>query len=537
MPFHNWVHYCLKCCFVFLFNIYEARCFFHKIYKQLTESVNNIIMLISIGYVLVLFWLYIRRMRMDISEVDKKNNKMKKITFIATFGGLLFGFDTGVINGALPYMSMANQLDLTPATEGLVSSSLVFGAAFGAITGGRLSDSFGRRKMILVLAIIFFIATLGCGLSPNMYYMVTFRVILGLAVGGASVIVPTFLSEMSSKEKRGRMVTQNELMIVSGQLMAYVINGVLGNLVDNQGVWRVMLLVATIPAIILWFGMLKVPESPRWYASRSKYWPAYNILRTIRDEKTAAEEVKEIKTIIDKEKLIKDESSNEFLKPWVRKILYIGIGIGVVQQITGVNSIMYYGTEILRDSGFTTKAALIGNIANGVISVVAVFIGIWLLGKFGRKPMLIIGQIGVILTLSTLGFLPLVLQGNPIFPFLVLSLTVIFLGFMQGAVAPVTWLMLSEIFPLKIRGIGMGASVFFLWITNFIVSLIFPILLGHLGLSNTFIIFACLNIISILFVKKFLPETKDKSLEEIEEYFKATAKKGKKIEKKIAEEQ
>jgi len=473
---------------------------------------------------------------MEKSEIDIKNNRMKKFTVIATFGGLLFGFDTGVINGALPYMSMANQLNLTPATEGLVSSSLVFGAAFGAITGGRLSDTFGRRKMILILAVIFFVATLGCGLAPNVYYMVLFRVILGLAVGGASVIVPTFLSEMSSKEKRGRMVTQNELMIVSGQLLAYIINGILGNLVDNSGIWRVMLLVATIPAIILWFGMLKVPESPRWYASKSKYWPAYNILRTIRDEKTAAEEVKEIKTVVDKEKLIKEESTKEFSKPWVRKILFIGIGIGIIQQITGVNSIMYYGTEILRNAGFATKAALIGNIANGVISVLATFVGIWLLGRVGRRPMLLTGQLGIIFTLILLSIFPVILEGTFILPFVILLLTVIFLGFMQGSIAPVTWLMLSEIFPLKIRGVGMGASVFFCWMTNFLVSLIFPVLLGHIGLSSTFILFVILNIIAFTFVKKFLPETKDKSLEEIEAYFKDRVENDKKIKNKTVKE-
>ncbi|RIN32065.1 sugar porter family MFS transporter [Staphylococcus succinus] len=473
---------------------------------------------------------------MGKSEVDIKNSKMKKITIIATFGGLLFGFDTGVINGALPYMSLSNQLDLSPATEGLVSSSLVFGAAFGAIAGGRLSDALGRKKMIMVLAIIFFFATLGCGLAPNVSSMVAFRLILGLAVGGASVIVPTFLSEMSSKEKRGRMVTQNELMIVSGQLMAYVINGILGNLVDNPGIWRIMLLVATIPAIILWFGMLRVPESPRWHASKSKYWPAYTILRTLRDEKTAAEEIKEIKTVIDKEKLIKEKSKNEFTKPWVRKILFIGIGLGVVQQITGVNSIMYYGTEILRNAGFGTKAALIGNIANGVISVLATFVGIWLLGKIGRRTMLLTGQIGIAFTLILLSIFPIFLAGTPILPFVILLLTVTFLAFQQGCVSPVTWLMLSEIFPMKIRGVGMGASVFFCWITNFLVSLSFPVLLGHFGLASTFTVFVALNILAIVFVKKVLPETKDKSLEEIEEHFKSAKKNNKIVSEKLIEE-
>ncbi|MHC3757739.1 sugar porter family MFS transporter [Staphylococcus succinus] len=461
---------------------------------------------------------------MKHSSNDIKNRKMLKITIISTLGGLLFGFDTGVINGALPYMSLSSQLDLTPATEGLVSSSLIFGAAFGAISGGTLSDTFGRKKMIMCLAIIFFFATIGCGLSPNVFSIVLFRIILGLAVGGASVIVPTFLSEMASKEQRGRMVTQNELMIVTGQLTAYIVNAVLGNVVDNEGIWRVMLLVATVPAIFLWFGMLTVPESPRWYASKHKYWPAYNILRSLRDEQTAETEVREIKTHIDNEQRLKLESRISFKQPWVRRILYIGIGIGVVQQVTGVNSIMYYGTEILRDAGLATKAALIGNIANGIVSVLAVFVGIWLLGKVGRKPMLMVGQLGVISTLTLLGIFPIILGDSPIFPYIVLALTVTFLGFMQGAIAPVTWLMLSEIFPLKVRGFGMGASVFFLWIANFLVSLIFPILLGNIGLSNTFIIFAVLNVISIIFVKKFLPETKGKSLEDIEDYFKSQMK-------------
>lgn len=473
---------------------------------------------------------------MKKSEVDIKSRKINKIMIIATFGGLLFGFDTGVINGALPFMSLKGQLNLTPATEGLVSSSLIFGAAFGAVSGGKLSDKFGRKRMIQLLALIFFFSTLGCSFAPNVPIMVISRVILGLAVGGASVIVPTYLSEVAPKEKRGRMVTQNELMIVSGQLLAYVINGVLGNLVENPGIWRVMLIVATIPAIVLWFGMLTVPESPRWFASKSKYWPAYSTLRTIRDEVTAYNEVSEIKTIIDKEKKLKEEASiKEFAKPWVRKILFIGIGIGVIQQITGVNSIMYYGTEILRSAGFATKAALVGNIANGMISVIAVIVGIWLLGKFGRKPMLIVGQIGVIVSLLLLSIFPVILNNSPALPFVVLSLTVVFLAFMQGAVAPVTWLMLSEIFPLKIRGIGMGASVFFLWITNFLVSLVFPILLGHLGLSTTFMIFGGLNIVAVIGVMIFLPETKDKTLEEIEKFFRAGGKNNIELDKKVVE--
>jgi major inositol transporter-like SP family MFS transporter len=207
--------------------------------------------------------------------------------------------------------------------------------------------------------------------------------------------------------------------------------------------------------------------------------------------------------------------------PWVRRIVLIGLGIAIVQQITGVNSIMYYGTQILEQSGFSTDAALIANIANGVISVLATFVGIWLLGKVGRRPMLITGLIGTTTALTLIGILSFVLEGSTALPFVVLSLTVTFLAFQQGAISPVTWLMLSEIFPLKLRGIGMGVTVFCLWITNFLVGFSFPILLSGVGLSTTFFIFAVLGIAAITFVNKFLPETKGKSLEQLEQYFRS----------------
>jgi MFS transporter, SP family, major inositol transporter len=197
----------------------------------------------------------------------------------------------------------------------------------------------------------------------------------------------------------------------------------------------------------------------------------------------------------------------------------IGIGIGVVQQITGVNSIMYYGTQILEKSGFSTNAALTGNIANGVISVLATFLGIWLFGKIGRRPMLITGLAGTTSALALIGTLSLVLAGSAVLPFVVLTLTVTFLAFQQGFVSPVTWLMLSEIFPLRLRGIGMGVTVFCLWLANFLVGFFFPILMSAVGLSVTFFIFVILGIAAITFVNKSLPETKGKSLEQLESYF------------------
>jgi major inositol transporter-like SP family MFS transporter len=450
----------------------------------------------------------------------KQRSFLTTIIVISTFGGLLFGYDTGVINGALPFMS--ETLGLNAFTEGVVASSLLLGAAIGAIVGGRLSDYMGRRKNIIYLAVLFFVGTLGCTFAPNVTVMVIFRFLLGLAVGGASVTVPTYLAEVSPVERRGRMVTQNELMIVGGQLLAFTCNAVLGNMMaDDVNVWRYMLAIASFPAVFLFIGMLRMPESPRWLISKEKNEEALTVLQKIRTRDQAQIELDEVKGTVLKGSKLKQASLKDLSIPWVRRIVFLGIGIAVVQQITGVNSIMYYGTQILRDSGFETEAALIANIANGLISVIAVCVGIWMLGKVRRRPMLLVGLAGTTTSLLLIGIFSNVLAGSDMLPYVVLSLTVTFLAFMQGAVAPVTWLMLAEIFPLRIRGLGMGISVFCLWIANFFIGLTFPLLLEKIGLSTTFFVFTALGVIAIVFVKGFLPETKGKTLEELESQFRS----------------
>lgn len=325
---------------------------------------------------------------------------------------------------------------------------------------------------------------------------------------------------MAPAEKRSRMVTQNELMIVTGQLLAYIFNAVLGNTMGETGhVWRYMLVLATLPAVFMWFGMMIVPESPRWLASKGRMGDALRVMKQIREEARAEAELKEIQNGIAKETSMERASLKDLSTPWIRRIVILGIGIAVCQQITGVNSIMYYGTEILKNAGFGTEAALVANIANGVISVLATLVGIWLLGKVNHRPMLITGLIGTTSALFLIGLFSFLLEGTAALPFVVLSLTVTFLAFQQGAIGPVTWLMLSEIFPLRIRGLGMGISVFFLWIANFFISLSFPILLNKIGLSGTFFGFAIVGIGAIFFVRKYVPETKGSTLEELEHRF------------------
>ncbi|MCX5253927.1 sugar porter family MFS transporter [Streptomyces canus] len=444
------------------------------------------------------------------------SRRLRVITIIATFGGLLFGYDTGVINGALPYMT--DDLGLTAVTEGMVTSSLLLGAALGAVIGGRLSDARGRRRTILALAVLFFVGALGCTLAPTTAVMVVARFVLGLAVGGASVTVPVYLAEVSPAERRGALVTRNELMIVSGQLLAFTSNAIIARAGgESGGVWRWMLVIATVPAVVLWFGMLVMPESPRWLASRTRFDEALEVLKQVRSRQRAEAELAEVSALAVKEEEQRLGGWQDMKStPWIRKLMFVGFGIAIVQQITGVNTIMYYGTQILTDAGFAADSALTANIANGVISVLATFVGIWLLGRVPRRPMLMTGQAGTTAALLLIGVFSLVLPSGDGRAYAVLAMTVTFLAFQQGAISPVTWLMLSEIFPMRMRGFGMGVAAVVLWLTNFVIGLVFPSLVSGIGISNTFFLFVVAGVFSIVFVKRCVPETKGRTLETLE---------------------
>ena len=440
------------------------------------------------------------------------------VALIATLGSLLFGYDTGVISGALPFMAHPvadGGLGLSNVAEGIITAALPIGAAFGSVFGGGLSDRFGRRRMLLWLAVIFFVGAVGAALSPTMHVMAFFRVVLGIAVGGASTTVPVYLAEVSPAERRGSIVAIDQVMIVTGQLLAYTNNALIAQLYGESSSWRWMLILASIPAIGLWIGMRLMPESPRWFVAQNREDEARHALARVGAEHAEAQ-IDQIRSTIDKNDSQESLGFGALRLPWVLRIVVIGMGLSVIQQITGVNAIMYYAPRILESTGIGTNAALTATIANGVISVLAALAGLVLVRKLKRKKLLALGQVLIIFSLLGIGVISLVTEGQGA-TWLVLILMLVFLTGQQGAVSPVTWVMISEVFPLRIRGLGVGLSVLVQWLANAVITFSFPVLLGWVGLGPVFMTFAVLNVIALWLAARHLPETSNRSLEEIEE--------------------
>jgi MFS transporter, SP family, major inositol transporter len=441
-----------------------------------------------------------------------------KLTVISTLGGLLFGYDTGVISGALPFLKA--DLNLSDVQEASVVSALLFGAMIGALIGGKLSDVLGRKGALRFCAILFFFGALGSALAPSFGVMLPARIVLGIAVGAAAATVPVYLAEMAPAHRRGRMVTINELMIVSGQLLAFAINALINALFGGQSVWRWMLIVAAIPAIALFIGLFFLPESPRWYAVHNRLDDAKRVLGLSRPPQEAAEEYNVIATHAQRDVSEDKGAALRDLRAyaWMRRLLWIGIGLAIVQQATGINTVNYYAPTILESAGVGTSAALVLTIAVGVVGVGGTILGIYLLGHVNRRPLVMTGFIGVAaghLILALMFLLPE--SQTRAYLILVGMLVVVF--FVQTFIGTLIWLLLSEIFPMTIRGFAMGTAVFILWTTNTIISFVFPLLVGALGATLTFGLFTLVNAISLLFVWKFCPETRGRTLEELEDDF------------------
>ncbi|MHA3723682.1 sugar porter family MFS transporter [Leucobacter sp. HY1910] len=458
------------------------------------------------------------------------SRRLGVISIIACFGGLLFGYDTGVANGAEGPMQL--ELGLSNIQLGLVISSLVFAAAVGGLVGGRLSDSVGRRKTIILLAVLFFLGTMLVIFSPGgpehgshttlgFSMLVGGRIMLGLAVGGASTVVPVYLAELAPFEIRGSITGRNELAIVSGQLAAFVINAIIATTLGGHldGVWRIMFAVCAVPAVFLFFGMLRMPESPRWLVEKGRHAEALAVLKTVRPADRAAAELAEVKAIGEAEKTAAHTGLKAILtNKWLFRIVLIGIGVSMMQQLTGINSIMYYGTRVLEQSGMSEQQAVLANIAFGVVAVIGGIIALRNMDRIDRRKTFLIG-----LSLTTtfhclVGVASMLLaDDNPARPYVILVLVVGFVASMQTFLNVAVWVWLAEIFPLHMRGMGIGISVFFGWATNGFLALYFPSLVAGIGITGSFFIFAAIGLVALTFVWRFVPESRGVSLEKLEE--------------------
>lgn len=499
-----------------------------------------------------------------------KKRSIGLLAMVATFGSLLFGYDTGVIAGALPFMYMphaAGGLHLTSVEEGLVGGLLAIGAAFGAIIGGQLSDRYGRRHNITILAVIFIVGTLGCTFAPSIWVLYPFRFVLGWAVGGASATVPIFLAESAPARIRGPLVAIDQFMIVFGQLLAYSMNAwisshnggpqvqvesdptgtfaagswhawdevsKISSVVVSEGngdAWRYMLVLATIPAIALWIGIRMMPESSRWYAANGHYFEAIGSLKRVRDEQKddVSEEIGQMVDIHRAESQQEKWTLRQTWKTkWTRKILLIGIFLGFFDQLTGINTAMYYLPKILHAAGFSSADAITLNVITGLASAVGAGVGLYLVGRFYRRHVGIYQEAGITISLTLLalvfgfGIAPhMDAEGNmlssmPSFlPWTVLAIVAIFVFIKQSGT--VNWILVSEIFPARVRGIGQGVAVGALWIMNAVVTFAFPVMISGLGPAWTYGVFAMINLVALFFYIKVVPETKTHTLEEIEQ--------------------
>jgi MFS transporter, SP family, galactose:H+ symporter len=440
------------------------------------------------------------------------------IGFTAALAGLLFGLDIGVISGALPFIKNAFKLSIE--AEGTVVSALLWGAVIGTLISGTLSSNYGRRKTILISAVIFVIGSILCSIAQSEPLLIGARLFLGVAVGVASFTAPLYLSEISPQKVRGALISMYQLMITIGIVLAFLSNTWLASYATFGGVigghWRIMLGMVAIPAGIMFVGVLFLPESPRWLFLKGFKDRGVAVFERMHlDEAEIAAEVKGIEDNLK----IKQNGFEMFkTNPNFRRAIGLGIGLQVIQQLTGINVVMYFAPTIFRIAGFaTTNAQMWGTVIVGVTNVLATFIAIAFVDRLGRKPIMYAGFVTMGLAMVTVGTLfNMRIEKHPELGYsAIVALLVFIIGFAMSA-GPIIWILCSEIYPLTGRDLGVTFSTATNWIANAIVGMTFLLLLAGFGNGNTFLLYGGLNVLFIIFFVIFVPETKGVSLEKIE---------------------
>ena len=455
---------------------------------------------------------------------NKSNTYLYLVCLVAALGGFLFGFDTAVISGTVSLVKRDFNLDALH--EGWFVSCALLGCIIGVSLSGKLSDKYGRRIVMILSAILFLGSAAGCMFSNSFTVLVFFRLIGGLGIGVASMVSPLYISEFSPSRFRGMMVSLYQLALTVGIVVAYFSNAYLanhsGNTFINESsrkifsieVWRAMLGLGTIPAGIFLIALLFVPESPRWLLLKGKEHKALNILVKVDGMVAARNEIAAFNASRD---TAKSTSLKELFTPVYRKALWIGLLLPFLSQISGINAVIYYGPRILEQAGFTLNNALGGQVTIGLINVVFTFVAIFYVDKWGRRPLLFAGISGAVVSLLIIGAL---FAFNVTSGLWILIFILTFIACFAFSFGPVCWVVVSEIFPNAIRGKAMAIATLSLWVGNFLVGQLTPLMLETFGSSWTFWVFALCCSPALWITWKLIPETKGKSLEMIENYWK-----------------
>jgi sugar porter (SP) family MFS transporter len=431
--------------------------------------------------------------------------------FFGALGGILFGYDLGVIAGILVLLS--KDWHLTAFTKGAVTASLSIGAMVGAALAGRIADRLGRRSTIMIAAGIVIVGTVACMLAQNVGTMTVTRGVIGLGIGCSSATVPTYLSELAPARLRGAMSSLNQIFIVSGILIAFLVDYWLA----STGNWRGMFAGALVPAGILLIGLFFLPETPRWLLKRGREQEARAVLDSTHGAGETEAEIAQIREVI---RLDTEQQSRwrDLLAPWVRPMLVVALLLAIGQQFSGVNAINAYFPTMLVSLGFTTSTALLSAVALGVTKLVFTAWVVFVVDRWGRKPLLLIGNVVMAATLIAAGFVILDVHDKTALGSLTLVLLILYLAGYELGWGAVVWVMMAEVFPLKARAAGMGVSAVVLWAATGIITGVFPTMSDprKLGLGHSMWVFAAVNIVLFALVKWLVPETKGRSLEEIE---------------------
>ena len=435
-------------------------------------------------------------------------------SLVAALGGLLFGFDIAIITGAGPFLTI--DFGLNSIQEGWAYSSLLFGCILGAAVAGRMTDSWGRKRILIFVAIVFAVTSVWSGLADSLTALVIARLAGGLAVGAASTVSPMYISEVSPAKYRGSLVSMYQLFIVTGILISYFINYLLHDIGPNN--WRWMFATGAVPSLLFLIMLFFVSETPRFLYLKGEKEKSMAVLEKIGGKQLAMQEMEEIKRSISGQSV----NFRMLLDPSLRKVLIVGLVLAVFVQLSGINTIIDYAPKIFTTAGWDMNAGLFATFGLGIVNFVSTWVSILIVDKFGRRPLYIIGSAGM--TLSLLGLSVAGIIGH-FSGLTVLILIIAFLMFFSSCIGPVFWTYMSEIFPNRIRGTALSVPVFTQWVFNALVVLVFPSMLVKLDTAITFGILAVFAFGQFLFALKFMPETKGKSLEQIEEMWDISEKK------------